>query len=203
MSESSHESGRKNSPGDDTLTEMAILLQASACLHYALTELVADAHEKLASSPNARHGVLSSELRSHSARLGALSKIRDADQVANALRRIERQFRSAGLSTETQNLLRLMQRILLRSSLSRSIAIRRLNGAIDILSNPFPGREMLTQRERVALAQIVKGASSKAAARNLSISPRTMEFHRANILRKLGVRNVAELIYKVLGRDEI
>lgn len=96
-----------------------------------------------------------------------------------------------------------MERILLRSSNSRSIAIRRLDGAIDILSNPFPGVEMLTGRERVVLAQIVKGASSKAAARNLNISPRTMEFHRANILRKLGVRNVAELIYKVLGRDEI
>lgn len=80
--------------------------------------------------------------------------------------------------------------------------IRRLNGAIDILSTPFSGHEMLTRRERVALAQIVKGASSKEAARDLNISPRTMEFHRANILRKLKVRNVAELIHKVFGKDE-
>lgn len=77
--------------------------------------------------------------------------------------------------------------------------IRRLNGAIDILSTPFPGYETLTPRERSALAQIVKGASSKEAARLLNISPRTMEFHRANILRKLGVRNVAELVHKVAG----
>ncbi len=79
--------------------------------------------------------------------------------------------------------------------------IQRLNGAINILSSPFPGHETLTPRERAALAQILKGASAKEAARDLNISPRTMEFHRANILRKLGVRNVAELIHKVLGSD--
>lgn len=80
--------------------------------------------------------------------------------------------------------------------------IRRLNGAIDILSNRFPGQDSLTPRERVALAQIIKGASSKEAARDLNISPRTMEFHRANIMRKLGVRNIAELIHKVVGTTE-
>jgi hypothetical protein len=42
--------------------------------------------------------------------------------------------------------------------------IRRLNGALDVLSKPFLGRETLTPRERVALAQIVRGASSKEAA---------------------------------------
>lgn len=203
MSESSTEPADKSMSDADPLTEIGILLQASACLHYALTELVADAHEKAVAQSSTRRTALGAELRAHGAKLGELSRLKDADHVANALRRIERQFRSAGLSTETESLLRLMQSILLRSSLGRSIAIGRLNGAIDILSNPFPGHELLTQRERAALAQIVKGASSKAAARNLNISPRTMEFHRANILRKLGVRNVTELIYKVLGRDVI
>jgi DNA-binding CsgD family transcriptional regulator len=77
--------------------------------------------------------------------------------------------------------------------------IGQLNSAINILSNPFPGRESLTPRERVTLAQIVMGASSKEAARNLKISHRTVEFHRANILRKLEVKNTAELIHKVLS----
>ncbi len=203
MSDSRIDPATKCSSDADITSELSILLQASACLHYALTELVADMQEKVGVQSDGRRTTVNAELRAHSVRLGALSKFGDADHVANALRRIERQFRTAGLSSETQNLLRLMQRILLQSSLSRSIAIRRLNGAIDILSNPFPGHEMLTERERVALAQIVKGASSKAAARNLNISPRTMEFHRANILRKLGVRNVAELIHKVLDRDVI
>jgi DNA-binding CsgD family transcriptional regulator len=79
--------------------------------------------------------------------------------------------------------------------------ISRLNNAIDILSRPFPSHELLTPRERAALAQIVKGASNKEAARALGISPRTVEFHRTNILRKLNARNVVELVSIVLGSD--
>jgi DNA-binding CsgD family transcriptional regulator len=79
--------------------------------------------------------------------------------------------------------------------------ISRLNNAIDILSQPFPGHELLTPRERAALGQIVKGASNKQAARALGISPRTVEFHRTNILRKLNARNVVELVGIVLGAD--
>jgi DNA-binding CsgD family transcriptional regulator len=77
--------------------------------------------------------------------------------------------------------------------------IGRLNGAIDILSKPFPGSRRLTHREQVVLAQVVKGASSKETARNLSISPRTVEFHRKNIMSKLGARNVIDLLGIVLG----
>lgn len=77
--------------------------------------------------------------------------------------------------------------------------IGRLNGAIDILSKPFPGRRHLTHREQVVLAQVVKGASSKEAARSLDISPRTVEFHRKNIMQKLGARNVVDLLGIVLG----
>ena len=74
-----------------------------------------------------------------------------------------------------------------------------LNRALDVLSKPFPGHELLTSRERAVLAQIVKGASSKEAARTLAISARTVEFHRANILLKLAAKNTAELIRIVLG----
>jgi FixJ family two-component response regulator len=51
----------------------------------------------------------------------------------------------------------------------------------------------------VAMAQIIRGASSKEAARSLGISPRTVDFHRANLLKKLGARNAADLVLKVLG----
>jgi two-component system response regulator FixJ len=51
----------------------------------------------------------------------------------------------------------------------------------------------------VVLAQIVRGASNKEAARTLGISPRTVEFHRANLMRKLGTKNTAELVRRVLG----
>jgi DNA-binding CsgD family transcriptional regulator len=75
--------------------------------------------------------------------------------------------------------------------------IHKLNGAIGVLSNAFNGSNLLTPRERVVLAQLVRGATSKEAARALNISPRTVEFHRANIMKKLGVRNLGELVRTV------
>jgi DNA-binding CsgD family transcriptional regulator len=44
----------------------------------------------------------------------------------------------------------------------------------------------------------VRGASSKEAARTLGVSPRTIEFHRTNIMRKLGAKNTVELVRRVL-----
>jgi DNA-binding CsgD family transcriptional regulator len=79
------------------------------------------------------------------------------------------------------------------------IDARQLKRALDIMSKQFPGHESLTSRERTVLAQIVNGASSKEAARILAVSPRTIEFHRANILLKLGARNTAELVRIVVG----
>jgi DNA-binding CsgD family transcriptional regulator len=77
--------------------------------------------------------------------------------------------------------------------------IRRLSGALDVLSKSFPGHETLTPRERVALAQIVRGLSSKEIARALDISPRTVEFHRTNLLTKIGAKNTVDLVRKVLS----
>jgi DNA-binding CsgD family transcriptional regulator len=79
------------------------------------------------------------------------------------------------------------------------LEIKRLNGALDILSRPFSGHTRLTPRERVTLAQIVRGASNKEAARALGISPRTVEFHRANVMQKLGAKNTADLVRRLLG----
>jgi DNA-binding CsgD family transcriptional regulator len=71
-------------------------------------------------------------------------------------------------------------------------------GAPDALSRPFPGHELLTERERIVLAHIIRGASSREAAELMSISARTVEFHRANIMLKLGARNTADLVRIVL-----
>jgi DNA-binding NarL/FixJ family response regulator len=48
------------------------------------------------------------------------------------------------------------------------------------------------------LEQFASGASNKEAGRQLGISPRTIEDHRANIMKKLGARNAADLIRIVL-----
>jgi FixJ family two-component response regulator len=62
----------------------------------------------------------------------------------------------------------------------------------------FPGREPLTRRERDVLEQFVSGLSNKEAGRQLGISPRTIEDHRANIMKKLGAKNATELIRIVM-----
>ena len=62
----------------------------------------------------------------------------------------------------------------------------------------FPGREPLTRREREVLQQFTAGSSNKEAGRTLGISPRTIEDHRANIMKKLGARNAADLVRIVM-----
>lgn len=58
----------------------------------------------------------------------------------------------------------------------------------------FAGEEQLTPREREVLERIALGASNKEAGRQLGISPRTIEVHRARIMEKLGARNTADLV---------
>jgi DNA-binding CsgD family transcriptional regulator len=77
--------------------------------------------------------------------------------------------------------------------------IKALNAALKIMSGSFQGQELLTERERAVLSHIVRGSSSKEAARALGISPRTVDFHRANIIQKLGVKNTADVIRVVLS----
>ena len=72
------------------------------------------------------------------------------------------------------------------------------NSAPQVASLHFPGREPLTRREREVLEQFTAGASNKEAGRTLGISPRTIEDHRANIMKKLGARNAADLIRIVM-----
>lgn len=51
----------------------------------------------------------------------------------------------------------------------------------------------LTDREREVLVMLARGLSTKAIATALRIGTRTVETHRANLMRKLGVRSVALL----------
>lgn len=79
-------------------------------------------------------------------------------------------------------------------------AFARLERDEDLLAEDFPGNERLTAREREVLGRIAQGASNKEAGRELGISPRTIEVHRARIMEKLGAKNAADLMRIVLGK---
>ena len=57
----------------------------------------------------------------------------------------------------------------------------------------------LSPREREVLDQLIRGHYNKNIADHLGITPRTVEFHRANIFEKMGVSSAIELAHK-LGR---
>lgn len=57
----------------------------------------------------------------------------------------------------------------------------------------------LSKREREVLGLIVAGHGNKTVARMLAISPRTVENHRARIMRKTGSRNIATLVHLTLA----
>ncbi|MET3717357.1 LuxR C-terminal-related transcriptional regulator [Pseudomonas sp. PvP001] len=68
-----------------------------------------------------------------------------------------------------------------------------------------PGREglrgkvSLTAREREVAALLVDGLTSKEAAKSLGISPRTVDIHRASLLRKYAVNSTPELIRQIVN----
>jgi len=52
----------------------------------------------------------------------------------------------------------------------------------------------ISGREREVLERVASGLSSKEIARELDLSPRTVEVHRANLFNKLNVTSLADLI---------
>jgi len=92
-------------------------------------------------------------------------------------------------------------------------------GAIDFIEKPFtaerlveavrgavkrserapvetsPGNlSMLSRREQEVLGGVLAGKSNRIIGQDLEISERTVESHRASIMRKTGARNLAELV---------
>jgi two-component system response regulator FixJ len=93
---------------------------------------------------------------------------------------------------DTEHLVRLVL-----EALRRDIHIGASNG---VGRRPIEvrGFAQLTRREREVLQLITNGQSNKEAGRELGISPRTIEVHRARVMEKLGARNTADLMRIVL-----
>jgi DNA-binding NarL/FixJ family response regulator len=56
----------------------------------------------------------------------------------------------------------------------------------------------LTPKEKEVIRYVIDGYSNKEIADKMSISPRTIETHRANVLNKFNLKNTTELIKKIL-----
>ncbi|MCW5556535.1 MAG: response regulator transcription factor [Verrucomicrobiae bacterium] len=63
--------------------------------------------------------------------------------------------------------------------------------------------ETLTDRERLILQLAAEGSSNPEIARKLFISPRTAESHRANLMRKLGLRSQTDLVRYAIRKQII
>jgi DNA-binding NarL/FixJ family response regulator len=63
--------------------------------------------------------------------------------------------------------------------------------------------DALSEREREIFQLVAEGHSNKAIAELLSISPATVETHRAHILQKLDLHNTAEVVLYAVRRGVI
>jgi DNA-binding NarL/FixJ family response regulator len=70
---------------------------------------------------------------------------------------------------------------------------RALSEMVRTPTGPPRPLEVLTDREREVLRLVAAGHSTKEIAAQFGISARTVETHRANLMRKLGLRSVARL----------
>jgi DNA-binding NarL/FixJ family response regulator len=67
--------------------------------------------------------------------------------------------------------------------------------AVSVSDSAAPLLAKLTPRERSILELIAQGRTNRAAAGQLHVSQKTVEKHRANLMRKLGVHNATELMF--------
>ncbi len=76
----------------------------------------------------------------------------------------------------------------LRAACARAIAstLSATEAAVQLAS--------LTSRERDVVEGLIEGQPNKVIAFNLGISPRTVEIHRANLMRKLGATSLSQVL---------
>jgi DNA-binding NarL/FixJ family response regulator len=80
------------------------------------------------------------------------------------------------------------------TSSANEVLIRGLCDHDSKTGSPVSNHKTLTSREREIVQLLAEGKSSKEVAVALSISVKTAEKHRTNIMRKLGAHSVSELV---------
>lgn len=91
-----------------------------------------------------------------------------------------------------------------RQYLSRALPAEEIRRLIDKPSTKANDRyDTLSAREREVLQLIAEGYTSPEIAEKIFISPRTVDTHRSNIIAKLGLRSVSDLIRFAVERGLI
>lgn len=70
-------------------------------------------------------------------------------------------------------------------------------------STPSYGLDSLTRREKIVLELAAAGHNNTQIARQLSLSPRTIESHRASLMRKLKLRSQTDIVRFAIRRNII
>ena len=71
--------------------------------------------------------------------------------------------------------------------------------AFEDISSKRPVSALLSDRERDVARLLVTGMTSKEIARQIGISPRTVEAHRSRLMHKFGLRTPGQLIARLAG----
>lgn len=81
-----------------------------------------------------------------------------------------------------------------RTHFSPPISREVVEGYLERIRADAGPHEILTPRQREVLQRIAEGHSTKGIAFDLGVSPKTIESHRAQLMQRLGIRDVAGLV---------
>ncbi len=138
-------------------------------------------------------------------RIVILSMYSDEPHVLEALRAGAMAYVLKGTSTETL-IFALREAMAGRRYLSPPLSDRAVEvylAQIGTAERPTDRYELLTAREREVLELVARGASYAEIADKLTISPRTAETHRTNLMRKLDLKTSADITLYAVQRGLI
>jgi DNA-binding NarL/FixJ family response regulator len=131
-----------------------------------------------------------------------LSMFGDDSYVIEALRAGAIAYVLKG-STSTDLLQAIKDAIDGKHHLSETLSERAVNNYIQKVASPsLEPFDTLSMREREVMQMVVQGMTSAEIGKKLFISPRTVDIHRANLMRKLGLRTRTDLV-KIAQRQGI
>lgn len=87
-----------------------------------------------------------------------------------------------------------------RRYLSAPLLERSIESYLEAAAATLDTYETLSPREREVLLHAAQGESNPDIAQKLGISPRTVETHRANLMRKLGLKGQTDLVRYAIKR---